>query len=189
MSVDLPYLVALGGPAGVGKTTLAKRLEKERAYKRRRFAGPLKSMLQAMGLTERDVDGPGKDEPNELLLGATPRLAMQTLGTEWGRTLIHPDLWAHLAVEDARRLLNGGGAFGVVLDDLRFENEAEHVRAAHGVVVDILGESEIEMIGAQGQHISEARDYEADVTISRDEARLPLDDIARLIRNRIHEGA
>jgi hypothetical protein len=45
---------------------------------------------------------------------------MQTLGTEWGRKIIHPEIWL-LAWKNSVEEL---GAYGnVVVDDVRFPNE------------------------------------------------------------------
>ena len=42
-------------------------------------------MLYQLGLGEAHIEGALKEVPCELLGGKTPRYAMQTLGTEWGR--------------------------------------------------------------------------------------------------------
>lgn len=56
---------------------------------------------------------------------------MQTLGTEWGREKIHPDLWLR-ATE--RRV----GRFDkVVISDIRFHNEVEMVHRLGGTVYRI----------------------------------------------------
>ena len=60
----------------------------------------------------------------------TPRLALQTLGTEWGRRLT-PNLWASAAVN--RILLAGHDRW--CLSDLRFRNELDAVHGAGGKVV------------------------------------------------------
>jgi hypothetical protein len=62
-------------------------------YARAAFADPLKDML-VTGLSvtrERDLDGPHKHDPTNYG-GKSPRELMQTLGTEWGRELIDPDI-------------------------------------------------------------------------------------------------
>ena len=87
-----PSVIAITGQAGSGKTTIAKHLELEYNYVRVRFAEVLKDMLLALGLTEEEINGDLKEKPCSLLLGKTPRHAMQTLGIEWGRNLIHPDI-------------------------------------------------------------------------------------------------
>src|SRR5699024_8911126 len=97
-------------------------------YERVRFAGPLKAMLKALGLTDAQVDGDQKEVPSDLLRGLTPRWAMQTLGTEWGRNCIHPNLW----VSAWKASIVGKPR--VVVDDLRFPNEEAAVRDLGGVV-------------------------------------------------------
>lgn len=56
---------------------------------------------------------------------------MQTLGTEWGRDLIHPSLWT-------RAWMARAGSGLVVTDDCRFENEAEAVRRLGGHIIRVV---------------------------------------------------
>jgi len=158
---ELPrrIVIAFTGLAGSGKSTAAKCLVDTWGFTRVRFAGPLKDMMRALGLGEREVDGDLKEIPCDLLGGRTPRHAMQTLGTEWGRELIAPDLWIRAwraAVEklpaDAR----------VVVDDCRFPNEGDAVCAVGGVIVRIVRPGA--GAGAAG-HSSEAHMLPATVTL------------------------
>ncbi len=55
---------------------------------------------------------------------------MQTLGTEWGRTLA-PDLWVNAW---CRSIV---GLKRVVADDVRFDNEVAAVRALGGMVFEV----------------------------------------------------
>lgn len=127
-------IIALTGLAGSGKTTAAKHLVIGHGWHRVRFAGPLKAMMKALGLSYREIDGDLKEAPCALLGGKTPRHAMQTLGTEWGRDLITPDLW----IRAWRAVLSAvPPGVNVVVDDCRFPNEAEAVRAAGGVIVRV----------------------------------------------------
>lgn len=127
-------IVAFTGLAGSGKSTAAAHLVNHHGYQRVRFAGPLKAMMAALGLTPEQIDGSLKETPCELLGGKTPRHAMQTLGTEWGRDLIAPDLWIR-AWNAALAKVPAG--VPVVVDDCRFPNETEAVRTAGGVIVRI----------------------------------------------------
>ncbi|WP_207479514.1 deoxynucleotide monophosphate kinase family protein [Arenibaculum pallidiluteum] len=120
-----PRIIAVTGLAGSGKSTVATCLAR-RGYRRERFAGPLKSMMHALGLTEEHTDGGLKEMPCDLLGGVTPRRAMQTLGTEWGRQLIDPNLWVRAWMQRAAEGL-------IVVDDCRFLNEAGGVRMLGGV--------------------------------------------------------
>jgi hypothetical protein len=123
-------IVAILGVAGSGKTLVARHLVEAYGFQRTRFAGPLKNMLKVgLGLTDEQVDGNAKMEPLEALGGATPRHLMQSLGHEWGRRMIHPDLWA-TAWKRSTQDLEGL----IVADDLRYPNEAQAVRDLGGVI-------------------------------------------------------
>ena len=122
-----PSVIAIIGPAGSGKTMIAKHLAVKHHYVRVRFAEVLKGMLRELGLSYEEVDGSLKDSPCSLLLGKTPRHAMQTLGTEWGRQLIHPSLWVHIWKGRVTQQLALGHR--VVCDDCRYENEGLMVRS------------------------------------------------------------
>lgn len=65
----------------------------------------------------------------------TPRWLMQTLGTEWGRKSVHPDLWTKIAKRRAEMLLAQGKK--VVITDARFPNEIEVMREIGAKVVRI----------------------------------------------------
>lgn len=139
-------LIAFTGPAGCGKTTAAKYFVDRYGYTRMRFADPLKRMLSALGLTAEQIDGVEKELPCDLLCGQTPRWAMQSLGTEWGRECIDADLW----IEHWRYAFKQQHQ-SVVVDDCRFPNEVVAIRVAGGFVVRIDGRG-----GAIGSdHISE----------------------------------
>lgn len=61
----------------------------------------------------------------------TPRLALQTLGTEWGRTL-SPDLWVRLAMKE----IDESDRDLWVIPDVRFLNEMEIIRSQpHGRLI------------------------------------------------------
>ena len=80
----------------------------------------------------------------------TPRYALQTLGTEWGRDC-YDTVWADLGV---RRAL-ATPALTVVITDCRFANEAESVRRADGEVWRVVRPG-AGLAGAEGLHPSEA---------------------------------
>jgi len=152
----LPNVVALTGLAGSGKSTLADYLVARHGYVRVKFAGPLKQMMRAIGLSEDHIEGALKEVPTPILQGRTPRYAMQTLGTEWGRAM-SPDLWTGLWLRTANDVIDNGGR--VVCDDCRFDNEAAVVKSLGGVVVEIKGRG-----GIAGGHASEAG-VDADVVL------------------------
>lgn len=137
------HVIGLYSPAmGAGKTTLAAALAGH-GYRRVRFAGPLKAMLTALALeagaapawAERMVDGDLKEAPSTYFAGRSPRQAMQWLGTEWGRQLMHPDFW--VAAWRSRVEAEMAAGFHVVTDDMRFPNEFDAVRSLGGMAVHV----------------------------------------------------
>lgn len=154
-------LIAFTGLAGSGKTTAANRLVEVHGYTRTRFADPLKNMLRALGLTDAEIEGDRKEQPCELLGGRTPRHAMQTLGTEWGRDLIDPDLWTR-AWQHALDLLPHG--VPVVVDDCRFFNEEQAVHALGGIVV-LVDRPGAGAKGIAANHNSEGQPLKSDCTV------------------------
>lgn len=144
----LPDVVAFTGLAGSGKSTAAQYLVDRYGYTRVRFAGPLKDMMRAIGLSEDQIDGDLKEKPCAWLQGRTPRHAMQTLGTEWGRECLGKDFWIELFVRSANIIIADGGR--VVVDDCRFPNEAVAVRKLGGDIFKVEGRG-----GIAGGHVSE----------------------------------
>jgi len=141
-------IIGLTGAAGSGKSAAAEFLRTVHGFRHTRFAGPLKAMIHALGVPWECIDGDRKEEPLALLGGATARVAMQTLGTEWGRELIHPDIWVRawqvsLPMDDTP----------IVVDDVRFANESDIVREMGGVVIEI---KRPDLFMSEGGHASEA---------------------------------
>lgn len=157
-------LIAFTGLAGSGKSTAAMFLVDTFGFRRMRFAGPLKDMMRALGLNEREIEGDLKEKPCDLLAGKTPRFAMQTIGTEWGRDMIAPDIWIR-AFKSA--IANVPLASPVVIDDCRFPNEAEAIKEVGGSIIKIvrLGAG----AGAAG-HTSEGQElpFDAELTNNSD---------------------
>lgn len=142
-------IIGISGPAQSGKSTLAgefRRLVEFRGlpFHEKPFAGPLKAMLAAAGV---DISEQGKNIP-DARFGATPRVLMQTLGTEWGRSL-NPDCW--LNVWRSQLPLDGW----VLVPDVRFDNEADAIRELGGQIIHIVRKQTAEM-GAVPAHRSEA---------------------------------
>lgn len=151
-------LIGLTGHAGNGKDTVAEMIEGRRFS----FAEPLKLFCKAtFDFTDEQVFGPSecRNRPDPRYTredGAplTPRHALQTLGTEWGRAC-YPDVWADLGVRRATQWLSeesdtvsvikGKLVFSkckpvrvAILTDCRFINEAKAIRAAGGEVWRII---------------------------------------------------
>lgn len=150
---SLPKLIGLLGRKGAGKDTAAELLL-SRGYQNVKFAGALKDMCRAalayQGVAadtiERMIEGDLKEVPTPHLGGKTPRFAMQTLGTEWGRDLIEKDFWVQTAI-------NRAGDHRTVVTDVRFPNEMQAIVSAGGVVIGITADW---IVPTAGEHESEA---------------------------------
>lgn len=129
-------LIGLTAPARAGKDTVGTILRDYAAMQLVSFAEPIRKALRAMlGLTDEHFHGSLKEVPIDYL-GKSPRQLMQTLGTEWGRGLVNDDIWLLLAKETySKHIANN---VGVVITDVRFENEASLIRASGGQIWHIL---------------------------------------------------
>lgn len=144
----LNKLVGICGKAGAGKDTLAEGIARIDVYFVYHFADPIKNALNAMfgwgpvywkdrEWKEKQIDW----------LGTSPRVLAQTLGTEWGRQLIDRDIWLKIAQEKYRRMggkavvntkTNGQiAAMGMIIPDVRFENEAQWIKDAGGIMFKV----------------------------------------------------
>ena len=142
-------IIGISGPAQSGKSTLAgefRRLIEFRGlpFHEKPFAGPLKAMLAAAGV---DISEQAKNVV-DTRFGVTPRVLMQTLGTDWGRK-INRDCW--LNVWQSQLPSNGW----VLVPDVRFDNEADAIRSMGGLVVHIIRKQTAEMATVPA-HQSEA---------------------------------
>lgn len=125
-------IIGLYSPAAQsGKTTVARALQ-QRGYQLVPFAQPLRDMLSVMlrnlGYEQSRINYHLAEAKEELIpeLGVTARHLLRTLGTEWGRECVKPSVWLDLWLARASRK-----GF-VVVDDVRFENEAELIRNLGG---------------------------------------------------------
>ena len=134
-----PLLIGLLGATGCGKTTLATLLVEGRGFTRAHMGQPIKDMLGALGLTVEQLTGPPdmRKRPSDLLGGKSPRYAMETLGTDWGRRMISLEIWAN-AVEARIRTMWGAGTLPVVIDDLRFPSDWAVVGRLGGILVRVV---------------------------------------------------
>lgn len=115
----------------------------------------------------------------------SPRIMLQTLGTEWGRTL-SPDVWVNAMIRSAKKILGEDGSMipykydpaagpvklssrkgfqlptGVVVSDIRFENEFKRIHEVGGAVMRVIRpdtDGKAATIGISG-HASEAQDFD-----------------------------
>jgi hypothetical protein len=144
-------LIGLAGPARSGKDTAACILAERYGMAPMALATPIKHGLAAM----LGVDLVACEQDKEAIidwLGVSYRQLCQTLGTEWGRQHVASDLWLRVAGRtlDYRRVAHPG--VGVVITDIRFDNEADLIRRRGGLVLHIRREQR----DAVRAHASEA---------------------------------
>jgi len=96
-------------------------------YNQYAFAWPLKAALKVLlGFTDDQLNDHALKDTVSEYWGVSPRHAMQRLGTEFGRKMIHEDAWIKRGEIEVRKNLNNGR--GTIISDVRFENEAQWVR-------------------------------------------------------------
>lgn len=128
-------LIGLTGLAGSGKDSVADALESNRGFVRVGFADPMKHFLaDILGWDRQVLWGPSELRNwRDPATGRTVREALHSLGTAWGRDMVHPDIWVRYLL---RRVGEAGG--NVVVSDVRMSNEAAAMRRAGAVMVRIV---------------------------------------------------
>lgn len=124
-------LIGLTGGKGCGKSSVARIMERKFGYEVLSFASPIKEMLRAMGLSDAELNDPTLKEIKLDEYGKSPREMMQLLGTEFARNMIAQDVW----ITAMKRKLGPG--MKVVIDDVRFNNEAEFIRSVGGTILEV----------------------------------------------------
>ena len=147
--IKLPRLIGVCGTAGSGKDVAANFLTTRYGYTKYALSSPIKfAISQLFGLSDDVWNCDAKDEPLDKLGGKAPRDLAQTLGTEWGRNLVDPDVWIRFAAQELSDLNLGHETFvatsdhitphpGFVISDIRFGNEARWINENGGVVIRI----------------------------------------------------
>lgn len=126
-------IIGLTGAAGAGKNTVAEILVEEYGFQAISFAGPIYDAVSAItGLPVEYLQDRSKKERPIGWLGSSPRELLQTLGTEWGREMIHENLWIIIALNKVSKITEAGGS--VVVTDVRFDNEAIALTLAGGSI-------------------------------------------------------
>lgn len=136
-------LIGVVGFIGSGKGTVADILVNKKGYTKVAFADSVKDATAAIFgwprfLLEGDTEESRafreqKDEWWSERLGydMSPRYALQLMGTEMGRDVVHPDLWI-LSIEKKLELYQN-----VVIADVRFPNEMKFIQNRGGFIVRV----------------------------------------------------
>ncbi len=126
-------ILGFSGKKYSGKTTAAKYLEKKYGFISLALADPLKiAAREIFDLSDEETDGDLKEVINPFWQ-MTPRQIMQKMGTEAMRGAFGPDLWVNALFKQMERYKHANFA----ISDVRFQNEADAIRARGGYVVRI----------------------------------------------------
>lgn len=181
-----PIVIALTGKARSGKDTVAQivhtlvdahnnqpdtMFDDNWVIGYESFAAPLKSMvamlldfyglgsIQQPETLQPYIEGDRKEEKLPYL-NKSARELMQTLGTDWGRKLVHENMWVDSMTA---RLLNydmikdhGYAGAVVCITDCRFDNEAEAMKQRHGAHIVQVVRSDAPTSVGDPDHPSEA---------------------------------
>jgi len=158
-------LIGLAGKARVGKDTVGEYLENYHLFQRYAFAGPLKkAVCEMFGITMNYFNDPELKEKVIPFWGYSPRQMAQLLGTEGGRELFDKNIWIKRAQREWDSLLEsaitmtkidrslGTAIQGMVVTDVRFDNEADWIRDQGGTVWHIQRHDAYEV----SNHVSES---------------------------------
>lgn len=107
----------------------------------------------------------------------TPRRVLQTLGTEFGRT-IHPDVWVRLTLTPPN-----SDTDVVVIADCRFDNEFRAIRRARGELWHV-ERSVAGLDGEAGEHASE-RDLDGPILRELRTCHIQNDDTLDVLKDRV----
>lgn len=138
----MPKFIGICGKARSGKDTLARFLADELegmgvTVAIMSMAETMKDMLKPLLETVcppwydkyewfgKCLNGEFKEQGIPELGGLSPRMLMQTLGTEWGRESLHEDLW--LRVLQAKIDRDFVDFDYIIIPDVRYNNEGEYI--------------------------------------------------------------
>ena len=126
--------IGIIGKKGHGKDSVGDVFIEGLNYRRVAFADRIKEMVHVgLDIPREVLWGPASvKEMIHPRWGVSVRHMLQTLGTEWGRRLIHTDIWIKLALEtDIPRIEKAEGEQKWIVTDVRFPNEVQLLRE-HG---------------------------------------------------------
>jgi len=128
-------IVGFAGYVGSGKTLAASFVPGAHCLQ---WADPIYAGLSAMLEIPESVLRDRTQKEREIsVAGATvtPRQLLRTLGTEWGRDLVDPDLWVRLTMHRVEQLHAEAVSETFAVCGTRFPNEVDAIRRRGGVVI------------------------------------------------------
>jgi len=155
-------LIGIAGAAGSGKDTLADYICARHGADRIALADPIKAILNSIfGFTKTSWDDRKWKESAVPMIGHSPRVLAQSLGTDWGRALCE-DIWVSKMIGRWRE----NECPLTVVPDVRFDNEAVFILRSGGMIIRV----DRPDAAPVAQHASEAgvQDQLVHLTINND---------------------
>lgn len=133
-------IIGLTGYAGSGKDTAAAYLREALEARGHRvscaaFADPIRAALLAMGVPSSYIYTRELKEQPVPGWGKSYRELAQTLGTEWGRSLVGDDVWVRRIERHIEGLFNRPAV--LIATDVRLQNEADWITTRGGMLVRV----------------------------------------------------
>lgn len=127
-------VIGLAGNIGSGKSEAARMIP---GACHLQWADPIYRAVAAMLEVPESLlrDRATKEEPLPVWdIDVVPRMLTRTLGTEWGRMTVHPDLWVNLTLRAIDKARRSTGATVFAVCGTRFTNEVDAIRSLGGEV-------------------------------------------------------
>jgi hypothetical protein len=141
-------IIGITGKAGSGKDTFARYMQTRLAVLLgdgsfppiESFAYPIKAGVSTMfSIPMESLEARSEKEEIKVFgdnTKASPRVLMQTLGTEWGRNVVSEDIWIDL-LRSRIETCYLSAPTAVIITDVRFKNEAEWIKDQGGTLIEI----------------------------------------------------
>jgi len=125
-------IIGIVGTKNSGKSETAKYIAAIKGHTVKSIATPIKEILKIIGIPSKNLYGTNEDK-NEVLpaFNTSARKLLQYTGTEFGRDALHKDVWIDILIK------NLDPNISYVIDDVRFQNEAEKIKAIGGILIGI----------------------------------------------------
>lgn len=146
--LKLPQIIGISGKIGSGKTTLSKYIQSsvilsgcEYLYERKSFAENVRQVTSI--LTGINIENLRSDtDKNRFIPKYQKSLGeiLQNVGTGMRQT-VHPDVWVNSLFSTFDKRVNSQSTPSYwIIDDVRFENEAQKIKEMGGILIRLNGD-------------------------------------------------
>jgi len=139
-------IIGVTGKAGCGKDTVATYLCQNKGFVQITFGGAVKDIVHIITGWSRDmIEGqtPESRLARETViheqLGMTCRQLLQFVGTDLFRQQLNQNIWINIVRDKTNDIIkNNKNVKGIVISDVRFDNEAQFIKSIGGIIVKIV---------------------------------------------------